>query len=561
MGPILQEQASTALKRGPAKDKIRMKNAENSGAVNSSSKKASKVNQNQRPSKRTGTSLRNGQDVESFPKTEKVSQQHCGNRAKSDLSPLTGNRKLPKPQAESDGKSQQQRRAQMSGPEERRHMLAQQPVCCGEAERNHAAQVKSRRDLSLPLAPQAVLHHKALQKLQTLESLHLFEAKEDDMDSASDLSDSERLPVLPSPCTPPQLNLRAEVINSVDLLPDIPGPRMGLLDHDNNDSSNYDYPDFLPPPFNTWSLRQLAVFLNTEGKGAPRPRPVGQLEKYLERLLQLEWHQIQTVQADSGRPAAPTMRPRGQPAGSSPMGSGRPRPHTAPPTRLNSPKCLRQNQQGIPFAVLSSLTSPSSAKLSRPVCPYCHIRYPLCNGTCYSYAYHRHSRLSPLLERKVAPAPAPAPALPPKRSSSESRATVSDSKLNARGQRDPGSPQMGKSHLRQVQATGNIRRPSQDSGANGKPVPASSRKGRGGKGQEADKPRDNTRTKSVSERRTPPSSKQEVSLGKRCERDRQGTEAGWVKSGGRRPENCPPSKKLSASRPGGKAKNGHCLVK
>ncbi|XP_076131733.1 uncharacterized protein fam217ba [Alosa pseudoharengus] len=572
MGPILQEQASTSLKRVTAKDKIRMKNAENAGAVNSSSKKGSKVIQNQRPPKRTGTSFRNGQDKESFPNTDKGSQQHCGNRAKADLSPLTGNRKIPRPQAESDVKSHQPRRTQVSGPEERRLTQAQQqPACCGEGDRNHTAPAKSRRDLSLPLAPQTVLHHKALQKLQlqqqqvpTLESLHLFESKEDDTDSASDLSDSERLPVLPSPCTPPQLNLRAEVINSVDLLPDIPGPRTEVVDHDSDQP--YSYPDFLPPPFNTWSLRQLAIFLNTEGKGAPRPRPVGQLEKYLERLLQLEWHQVQTVQTESGRQVAPTLRSRGNAAGSSssPMGSGHQRPHTAPPTRLNSPKSLRQNQQrGLPFALLSSLPSPSSAQLSRPVCPYCHIRYPLCNGTCYSYAYHRHSRLSPLLERKAPPSPTPLPTPPlsQKRSSSESRATASDSKLNARGPRDPGSPQTGKSHLRHMQATGNFRRPSHDASANGKSVAASSRKGRGGKALEFDRQRDNTATKSVHEKCTTPTNKQEMSLGKRCEKDIQGGESRWVKSGVRRPENCPPSKKIPASRSSGKLKNGQCLIK
>ncbi|XP_063064102.1 uncharacterized protein fam217ba [Engraulis encrasicolus] len=576
MGPIVQEQASTSLKRIPAKEKLRTKNAENAGAVNSSSKKGSKVNPNQRPSKRTGTSVRSGQDRDSVGKSEKGSHQHGASRAKSDLSPLTGNHKFPRPQAEGDVKSQQQRRTQASGPEDRRiKQIQQSEACCSsssEAERNHAAQVKSRRELSLPLAPQTELHHKMLQKQQcaALESMHLYDAKEDDTDSASDLSDSERLPVLPSPCTPPQLNLRAEVINSADLLPDIPGPHnmeAGEDDDDLNEGRNFDYPDFLPPPFNTWSLRQLAVFLNTEGKGAPRPRPVGQLEKFLERLLQLEWHQIQTVQAESGaRMAAATLRSRGHLAGpaSSPMSSAaRPRPHTAPPTRLNSPKSLRQNQQrGLPFAVLSSLGSPSSAQLSRPVCPYCHIRYPLCNGTCYSYAYHRHSRLSPLLERKTPTTPGPAfmPSPSQKRSSSESRTATADGlkQPNARSsQRDPGSPQPGKGHLRHMQATGNMRRASQDSGSNGKH--ASSRKGRG-KGPEQDRHRDGySGTRSAP--RTPPASKQEVSLGKRCERDRQVSEVGWAKPGVRRPENCPPTKKLSASRPSGKGKSEQCLVK
>ncbi len=164
-----------------------------------------------------------------------------------------------------------------------RQKIQLEPQCCKEMVQSNVALEKSRRALSLPLAPQPVLQQFTLQKqVPDLDSLRLLEHKEDDTDSASDLSDSERLPVLPSPCTPPQLNLRAEVINSMDLHPHIPGPRSV-----ENDEVRYSYPDFLPPPFNTWSLRQLAIFLNTEGKRAPRPKPVGQLEKYLERLLNL----------------------------------------------------------------------------------------------------------------------------------------------------------------------------------------------------------------------------------------------------------------------------------
>uniref|UniRef100_A0A672Q4X5 Family with sequence similarity 217 member B n=1 Tax=Sinocyclocheilus grahami TaxID=75366 RepID=A0A672Q4X5_SINGR len=315
------------------------------------------------------------------------------------------------------------------------------PQCCKEMLQSHMALEKSRRALSLPLAPQPMLQQFPSQKqLPDLDSLHFLEHKEDDTDSASDLSDSERLPVLPSPCTPPQLNLRAEVINSMDLHPHIPGPRTV----ENNEVS-YSYPDFLPPPFNTWSLRQLAIFLNTEGKRAPRPKPVGQLEKYLERLLQLEWHQIQTIQADSGRP------------------------HTAPPTRLSSPKSFRQGQQ----AFFSSVASPSYTQLFRPVCPQCHIRYPLCNGTCSSYAYQRHSRLSPLLERKAPPANTQ------KRSSSESRASTSENRATLKNQL-PVSPQAAKAHQKHMQAVGNVRRASHELNTNGKSH-SSVRKGKTGR--------------------------------------------------------------------------------
>ncbi|XP_035755189.1 protein FAM217B isoform X2 [Egretta garzetta] len=119
--------------------------------------------------------------------------------------------------------------------------------------------------------------------------------KEDDEDdSASDLSDSERIPIPPSPCTPPELILRAEEIDPVCLEH---APDTGFKE------SEYYYPDFLPPPFNSWDLKQLAVFVNVEGKTEFRPKPTGFLEKYIDRLLQLEWLQMQTVQNEKGKAA------------------------------------------------------------------------------------------------------------------------------------------------------------------------------------------------------------------------------------------------------------------
>ncbi|XP_066480818.1 protein FAM217B [Tiliqua scincoides] len=119
--------------------------------------------------------------------------------------------------------------------------------------------------------------------------------KEDsDEGSASDLSDSERIPIPPSPCTPPELNLRAEEIDP-----------LSFERHFDTKSkqSDYYYPDFLPPPFNTWDLKGLAVFVNTECKSEPRPQPVEPLEKYIDRLLELEWLQAQTIQAEKGKMA------------------------------------------------------------------------------------------------------------------------------------------------------------------------------------------------------------------------------------------------------------------
>ncbi|XP_030068398.1 protein FAM217B [Microcaecilia unicolor] len=135
------------------------------------------------------------------------------------------------------------------------------------------------------------------------ESIRIIK-EEADEDSASDLSDSERIPIPPSPFTPPDLNLRAEKID--------PGSFDHLFELGYKESEYY-YPDFLPPPFNSWDLHQLAIFINTEGKHAPRPPPAGFLEKYVDRLLHLEWLQIQTTQNEKGK----AVRSRPQSASSS----------------------------------------------------------------------------------------------------------------------------------------------------------------------------------------------------------------------------------------------------
>lgn len=62
-------------------------------------------------------------------------------------------------------------------------------------------------------------------------------------DRASDLSDSERIPIPPSPCMPPELILKAEEIDPVCLerVPDT-----GFKE------SEYYYRNFLLPPFNSF---------------------------------------------------------------------------------------------------------------------------------------------------------------------------------------------------------------------------------------------------------------------------------------------------------------------
>ncbi|KAM4623146.1 protein FAM217B isoform 1-T2 [Discoglossus pictus] len=135
------------------------------------------------------------------------------------------------------------------------------------------------------------------------ESIRLMK-EEADEDSASDLSDSERVPIPPSPLTPPELILRAEQID--------PGC---FSQHTDSEVTSYKYPDFLPPPFNSWNLPQLAKFVNTEGTHILRPNAAGFLDRYVERLLQLEWLQKQTVQNEKSkvvksRPKTSTENPR-----------------------------------------------------------------------------------------------------------------------------------------------------------------------------------------------------------------------------------------------------------
>nr|XP_015220394.1 PREDICTED: protein FAM217B [Lepisosteus oculatus]XP_015220395.1 PREDICTED: protein FAM217B [Lepisosteus oculatus]XP_015220396.1 PREDICTED: protein FAM217B [Lepisosteus oculatus]XP_015220397.1 PREDICTED: protein FAM217B [Lepisosteus oculatus]XP_015220398.1 PREDICTED: protein FAM217B [Lepisosteus oculatus]XP_015220399.1 PREDICTED: protein FAM217B [Lepisosteus oculatus] len=443
MSPVLQERpGTTALKKGSSKDRIRTKASGNIGQVTSSKK--GKAILSLRAQKKSGAQPKHGspRQGKELPQAAERGSQRKGCRTKSGSLSVTESTTLsPSPDT-----------ARISGKEDGKPLLSPLaegswrekvlPGSCSGSETDVGSlgSGKSRPLLSLPLVPP---QEKRCPELGTgqppsLETLKLYAGEEDDGDNASDLSDSERLPVLPSPCTPPQLHLRAEVVDPSDLHPYFPGARGG-------GSPGYSYPDFLPPPFSSWSLRQLALFLNTEGKGAPRPKPVGQLERYLERLLQLEWLQIQTVQAEGSK--SPSL-----------VSAARPRPHTAPPAHLSSPKSLRQCQRAFPLAFLSCLGNPSAPQLSRPACPHCRVHYPFCNGACRAYAYQRHSRLSPLLERRAGACG------PQRRSSSESRVASSDPRPGVQGQK-PESPSPGAGHLKRMQAAGNIRNPL--------PVPAS----------------------------------------------------------------------------------------
>ncbi|XP_063815418.1 protein FAM217B-like isoform X2 [Pseudophryne corroboree] len=131
---------------------------------------------------------------------------------------------------------------------------------------------------------------------ESLDKLFLdFESvgfRKEDEDSASDLSDSERLPILPSPIMPPELNLRAEEIK--------PGYFSHYVEHD---CKSYGYPDFLPPPYSSWNLGKVSMFANKEKKNTLQSTASGFLDKYVERLLQLEWLQMLTVQTENAKTA------------------------------------------------------------------------------------------------------------------------------------------------------------------------------------------------------------------------------------------------------------------
>ncbi|XP_061638685.1 uncharacterized protein fam217ba isoform X1 [Phyllopteryx taeniolatus] len=553
MGPIIQERAaSTTLKRFVSNEKIRVKNTESSGP-NTSLKKGKQMKKavGQVKSGLPGP----GQDQNIVGTVQRGSQPRSF-KFKTGTSRNTC--KLPSPAEEREARSQLGQHSSVQRNEERRnHQRMSQ--CSTELQQNQGGMGKNRRALSLPLSPISGLRHMPGHPL-THSPAPIPEAlqepyKLDDSDSASDLSDSERLPVLPSPCTPctpPHLNLRAEVINSNDFPLDIPGPHGNVGDDDESETPIHCYPDFLPPPFNTWSLRQLALFLYTESRGAPRPKPVGPLERFLERLLQLEWLQIQTVQAESNHPPGRHTRPQGTSGHS-------PRPHTAPSSRLNSPKGPRHSQRAFP-CVINPLSPSSVAAQSRlPVCPHCHIRYPLCNGSCSAYAYQRHSRLSPLLERRTRPG------APVKRSCSETQEATKEARSQGAqggdGAQIPVSPSACRSHLRHIHAAGNARKQPQElaTNANGR---GQVRKSRIRTTSETDVKKEPGVVKAAgSEKHTLGASKKGAIASKKLE-NWQRTAAGGqatktaIKSAAKEPQSL-----SKASSSGGKTQNVQCAAK
>uniref|UniRef100_A0AAY5EEJ9 Family with sequence similarity 217 member Bb n=1 Tax=Electrophorus electricus TaxID=8005 RepID=A0AAY5EEJ9_ELEEL len=246
-----------------------------------------------------------------------------------------------------------------------------------------------------------------------------------DTDGGSDLSDMERLPGPPSVTGPPQLHLRAEALDRCDFWAS-PPPSRGLRRHRDG------YPDFLPPPFNSWSLQQLATYLNTDGRGIPRPRPASQLERYLERLLQLEWQQIQTVQEESNVSTC----------------AARHWPQAPPHCSLSAPKTILHCPRAFPLALLSSLADA----LPVGACPSCRHRCHAGDSVCRPRAHPHCSHASPLPEGSARPAAAC------RRSSSETRTRQFERTPAPRHHR-LSDPLDGSGHLKRMQAIGNIRNP------------------------------------------------------------------------------------------------------
>ncbi|KAM5305521.1 protein FAM217B [Glossophaga mutica] len=160
-------------------------------------------------------------------------------------------------------------------------------------------------------------------------------------DSASDLSDSERIPIAPSPRTPPDLRLRAEEIDPACFDLDL-HPGQGHA------RAQYCYPDFLPPRCRSWDLRGMAMLAHAERRPGAVPRAGGLLGRYVDRLLQLEWLQIQTVQgerAKGGKARLPAV-----PGGPLPSPGRGKLPAGAPsrPPQDGAPKSGPARRKGLP---------------------------------------------------------------------------------------------------------------------------------------------------------------------------------------------------------------------
>ncbi|XP_067904121.1 uncharacterized protein [Heterodontus francisci] len=188
-----------------------------------------------------------------------------------------------------------------------------------------------------------------------------------DEDSASDLSDSERIPFVSTPCKPPDLKLRAEVIAPTELAL---SQTSSCLD--------FSYPDFLPQPYASWNLQELSLLVNSSSitKSPVTAQPLGLLESFVGRLLELEWLQLKTEEAERSK----FIRPHSNTAPSSCISARNPR-------RVKK-ACLMVNK------LLASPEDLGVGTVCRAasICSHCQLQYPYCNGTCRPYAYQNFSR-------------------------------------------------------------------------------------------------------------------------------------------------------------------------
>ncbi|XP_078062282.1 uncharacterized protein LOC144488131 [Mustelus asterias] len=166
-----------------------------------------------------------------------------------------------------------------------------------------------------------------------------------DEDSASDLSDSERIPVISTPCDPPDLKLRAEVIAPMELALMQP---LNCID--------FSYPDVLPEPYASWHLRELSLLVNNM-RSPLITQPLGLLESFVQRLLELEWLQLRTEETERSK-------------------STRLRSNTAPRSCHSARNPARGRK-----AVCNAAS----------ICSHCQLQYPYCNGACHPYTYQTFS--------------------------------------------------------------------------------------------------------------------------------------------------------------------------
>ncbi|XP_035678640.1 uncharacterized protein LOC118417261 [Branchiostoma floridae] len=159
-------------------------------------------------------------------------------------------------------------------------------------------------------------------------------------------------------------------------------------DYDSDDSKEgesdvFPFPDFLPKPFNEWDLQELALLSNKNWKDAVRVKPKGQYLDIIDRLMEFERLQLQTIQWEMEKSQRPSSRAASR--------SGASRERSA---ALAKPKA-GQGKPCHPDCVQPMCAGNCTQKRvpSGRVCIYCRQRY--CTGTCKEHGYDSHQRQPP----------------------------------------------------------------------------------------------------------------------------------------------------------------------